>query len=456
MNSIPAISCALGPVCASPAQARPAGIPAANLPVSGAPQPLASPSATPGETSAVPDTETGAPDVGLGIPPMTQFPLWRPLPSQGSISRDLVLTGHPLPKGGKAMPPRMPAPPVVLPSPDSHAPGTGGSPGLPVAVAAAASPVDSAVVAIPARAIPHNAISPPVTSTPDSGSAEEAGPARLPQEIVGRLPAANGALSMPVPAGPRVQLPGTTAQDAAAHSPSPSPQIATGVPEWVQRARPAPVSGQASSSVLGLATGLAPETEASATYTSLERAAAAETGAAAGQAARPSIAPDAAILSTATLAQPAQQGPPAIVTSQQHLPEMVGSEEWAEAVAQRLTQLADSAQARASIRLNPPQLGPMQVEVHVDGDRAVVQLAVHHDATRDALEQAMPKLRAQLEDSGFARVDVSVSHNPHRERPGNGEAYVEAPALPDDELPTAATGSGSTRASSTRLLDAYA
>jgi flagellar hook-length control protein FliK len=456
MNSIPATSCALGPVCARPGQARPAGTPAANPQPSGVSRPLASLPGTPEDLSADPETGTGAPDAGLGIPPMAQFPMWRTLPSQGSLSGGLVLTGHPLPKGGKALPPRMPTLPVVMPSPDALAPGASGSPGLPVAIAAAAAAVDSAEVAVPAPAMSPDAASPPVTSAPDSLSTEEPGPARQPQEIIGRLPGANGALSVPVPAGPRVQVPGAAAPDAAADSPPSSPPIATGMPAWMLRARPAPALGHAPPGAFGLATALTQAAEVAATNASLERAAAAETGAAAGQAARLSVAPDAAILSTATLAQPAQQGSPAIVTAQQHLPEMVGSEEWAEAVAQRLTQLADSPQARASIRLNPPQLGPMQVEVHIDGDRAVVQLAVHHDATRDALEQAMPKLRAQLEDSGFTRIDVSVSHNPHRERPGNGEAYVAASSLPDDDLPSVAAGSGSTRVSSSRLLDAYA
>jgi flagellar hook-length control protein FliK len=384
---------------------------------------------------------------------MSQLPLRHALPSQGSISRDLVLTGHPLPKGGKALPPRMPTLPVPMASPDALRPGAGGSPGQPVAVAAATSPVDGAEVAVPARAIPPDPDLPTVTSAPGRLSAEEPGSARPPQEIVGRLPGITAALSLPLQAGPRVvQVPGAAGPDAAADS----PPIATGMPAWMLRARPAPAPGNALPGAFGLATGLTPPAEVSASSALLERAAAAESGAAAGQAARLATTPDASILSAATVAQTVQQGSPASVAAQQHLPEMVGSEEWAEAVAQRLTQLADSSHARASIRLNPPQLGPMQVEVHVDGDRAVVQLAVHHDATRDALEQAMPKLRAQLEDNGFTRIDVSVSHNPHRDRPGSGEAYVDASSLPDDELPTAATGSGTTRASSSRLLDAYA
>jgi flagellar hook-length control protein FliK len=173
-----------------------------------------------------------------------------------------------------------------------------------------------------------------------------------------------------------------------------------------------------------------------------------------GGSARMAAAPEAGIVSAATIAQPPQAGAPSIATLQQHLPEMVGSEEWAEAVAQRLSQLAESPQARANIRLNPPQLGPMQIDVHVDGDRAVVQLAVHHDATRDALEQAMPKLRAQLEGSGFASIDVSVSRNPHRDRAGAGQPYGDGALPREEELPP--TVAGSRPASISRLLDAYA
>lgn len=436
MISIPATSYALSPVGVAASQARPAGAPVAALQHSAVSPEITAAPATREEHTTVPEAGDGSPDAGLGTPLMVQYPTWRALPPLGSLSGDLVLTGHPLPKGGKALPPRMPTFPVVMPSPDVRGPGAGGSQGLPVAIAAAASPVDGSEFATAPRVIQSDAASPAVT----------AAPARMPREIVGRMPGATAALSVP--------LPGADAPEAAVDSPPSSPQIAAGLPSWMLRARPAPASVQTPSGTPGLATGLAPAAEVSATAALLERAAAVETGAAGAQATRASIAPDAAILSAATSAQPVQPGSPAVATAQQHLPEMVGSEEWAEAVAQRLTQLADSPNARASIRLNPPQLGPMQVEVHVDGDRAIIQLAVHHDATRDALDQATPRLRAQLEDSGFTRVDVSVSHNPHRERPGSGDAYAEASSFPDDDLPNVA--SGANPASSSRLLDAYA
>ncbi|HET8692837.1 MAG TPA: flagellar hook-length control protein FliK, partial [Steroidobacteraceae bacterium] len=157
-------------------------------------------------------------------------------------------------------------------------------------------------------------------------------------------------------------------------------------------------------------------------------------------------------------AQPApspQAAAPAAAATPMDLPERVGSDDWNEAVAQRLGQLVESPHARASLRLNPPQLGPLQVEVHVDGDRAVVSFAVHHDATRDALEQAMPRVRAQLEGSGFASIDVGVSHNPHRERRGAGEAYLQPAFLADEDL-AAAVAPRPAAAASSRLLDAYA
>jgi hypothetical protein len=96
----------------------------------------------------------------------------------------------------------------------------------------------------------------------------------------------------------------------------------------------------------------------------------------------------------------------------------------------------------------------MQIEVHVEGDRAVVSLAVRHDATGDALERAMPNLRAQLADSGFASVDVSISRHPQREHAGTGDPYAAA-ALRADEDPLPAAMHPPAAAVS-RLLDAYA
>jgi len=72
----------------------------------------------------------------------------------------------------------------------------------------------------------------------------------------------------------------------------------------------------------------------------------------------------------------------------------------------------------ARIAVNPPELGPVEVRINVVGDEASIQIAAAHAATRDALQDALPRLRAALGDSGLALGDANVfAQMPHRESP---------------------------------------
>ena len=62
----------------------------------------------------------------------------------------------------------------------------------------------------------------------------------------------------------------------------------------------------------------------------------------------------------------------------------------------------------AKIRLDPPELGKLDVIVRVEGDRLNVQLNASSMATREALNQVSERLRAELQDQNFVHVDVNV------------------------------------------------
>jgi flagellar hook-length control protein FliK len=62
----------------------------------------------------------------------------------------------------------------------------------------------------------------------------------------------------------------------------------------------------------------------------------------------------------------------------------------------------------AKIRLDPPELGKLDLIVRVEGDRLNVQLNASSMATREALIQVSERLRAELQDQNFVHVDVNV------------------------------------------------
>ncbi|UTW46362.1 flagellar hook-length control protein FliK [bacterium SCSIO 12696] len=82
---------------------------------------------------------------------------------------------------------------------------------------------------------------------------------------------------------------------------------------------------------------------------------------------------------------------------------------WAQEVGSRLQILAERGNQRAEIRLNPPELGAVEVKVMNEGDRTNVTFFAQNAATRDALEAALPRLREMFGENGLQLADANVS-----------------------------------------------
>jgi flagellar hook-length control protein FliK len=66
----------------------------------------------------------------------------------------------------------------------------------------------------------------------------------------------------------------------------------------------------------------------------------------------------------------------------------------------------------AELRLNPPELGPLQITLRLGGDdgaQAQLSFAAPHSETRAALEAALPRLREMLAESGISLGQATVS-----------------------------------------------
>ncbi|WP_168161553.1 flagellar hook-length control protein FliK [Ectothiorhodospira sp. BSL-9] len=83
---------------------------------------------------------------------------------------------------------------------------------------------------------------------------------------------------------------------------------------------------------------------------------------------------------------------------------------WNEAVSNRVLWMVNQNVQGAELRLNPPHLGPLEIRVSMEGDRANVQFLAAHAVTRDALDAAMPRLREMFAESGVQLGDVDISH----------------------------------------------
>ena len=116
------------------------------------------------------------------------------------------------------------------------------------------------------------------------------------------------------------------------------------------------------------------------------------------------------------------------------LPTPPGSPQFAEQLGERIVWMAGQKLDRAQIRLNPAHLGPISVDVSVGDDGASVTFTAHHAATRDALEQALPRLRELFGESGLQLAGADVSGQ--RDRGGDGWPG----GAPDDARPALIVG----------------
>ncbi len=83
--------------------------------------------------------------------------------------------------------------------------------------------------------------------------------------------------------------------------------------------------------------------------------------------------------------------------------------QWSQALAYRVQFMAQEGIQRAQVQLNPAELGPMEITVDVADDVAKVQITAENAATREAVEQAVPRLREMMALSGFNDTGVDLS-----------------------------------------------
>lgn len=159
-------------------------------------------------------------------------------------------------------------------------------------------------------------------------------------------------------------------------------------------------------------------------------------------------------------AQAVSVGSPASLAAQllgMPVPQQVGTRAWEGAIAERVQWMVQGDQQFARLKLNPPQLGPLEVRVSVHQDQTSVAFVAQHAATREALEAALPRLRELFDQASLNLVDAHVSDGSAGSRHGAGEPAAGGSAMQlhgeglpgEDEVLAGAT----TVTVSTRLLD---
>lgn len=121
--------------------------------------------------------------------------------------------------------------------------------------------------------------------------------------------------------------------------------------------------------------------------------------------------PDTPALSMHHLNPARQEAPLSSTTKPASLPTPLHSEQWPAQFGEKLVWLAKSEVQTAQISINPPQLGPIQINLTLNGDQATAVFASPHAEVRNAIENAMPQLKEMLSSAGINLGQSDVGSN---------------------------------------------
>lgn len=91
-----------------------------------------------------------------------------------------------------------------------------------------------------------------------------------------------------------------------------------------------------------------------------------------------------------------------------HLSAQLGSQEWQQSLGQQVIMFSRNGQQNAELRLNPQELGVLQISLKIEDNQAQLHFASAHSQVRAAIEAAMPSLRSALAENGIQLGQSSV------------------------------------------------
>lgn len=105
----------------------------------------------------------------------------------------------------------------------------------------------------------------------------------------------------------------------------------------------------------------------------------------------------------------------------------VDSPAFAPALASQITWMANEGVQQARLSLHPAEMGPLTVQIVVDGTQARIDFGADLAATRHAIEASLPILAAALHDSGLTLSGGGVSDGQARQSAPEGRTPTTMP-----------------------------
>ncbi|TMP44143.1 MULTISPECIES: flagellar hook-length control protein FliK [unclassified Pseudoalteromonas] len=130
----------------------------------------------------------------------------------------------------------------------------------------------------------------------------------------------------------------------------------------------------------------------------------------------------------------------------------------AKMLQERVSALLNINNKEAEIRLDPPEMGSMQIRIRSDAEQAQINFVVQNQQAKEALEQSMPRLREMLAQQGIELGESSIQQgDPEQQQEQSGQGQLAGNQQAEEQQPEVAAQSAETsRQQSSSSIDYYA
>ena len=104
--------------------------------------------------------------------------------------------------------------------------------------------------------------------------------------------------------------------------------------------------------------------------------------------------------------------------------------EWSNGLSERINWMINQKHNTATIRLDPPALGKLDVQIRIVDDATMITIQTQTAQTRDLIDSASIRLRDFLQESGYQNVNVDVSQRQDQQQ---ARAQTAADVNPDQD-----------------------
>ena len=134
----------------------------------------------------------------------------------------------------------------------------------------------------------------------------------------------------------------------------------------------------------------------------------------------------------------------------------------AKLLQERVSSMLSINNKEAEIRLDPPEMGSMQIRIRSDAEQAQINFVVQNQQAKEALEQSLPRLREMLAQQGIDLGESTISYGgsgsegaEHNESDSKS-TLANKNSVIDENDDTTGSGQQSSRQQTSSSIDYYA